>query len=310
MKGEPGQVSACSHVPGAGFSPPSGYYDWLNRRPSARARQDARLKGMIVAEWIGSGVIYVVTSMNRSGRYQLERQFSGWDSHPPGKRAFPQRTETSGLGGLIAKQFPAELNRATSFALDCALTSDSTRRNVDRLELEAMTIQTPQRRTVMKKLFAIIGIVAPAALVLAILAGASSPRGPDAVSTISTLLDYDGSACNTNCELLACDQEGHKNLDIEEGNDTGRTHEDCREESTCFEHACRPTFTLAPQELNTVVELIPRLSIGGLVALHEAEANLSINREREVVQVLGCQGKALASIKLTASQKAALELAD
>ena len=36
----------------------SGYYDCLNRRPSARARQDARLKGMIVAEWIGSGEIY------------------------------------------------------------------------------------------------------------------------------------------------------------------------------------------------------------------------------------------------------------
>ena len=36
--------------------------------------------------------------MNRPGRYQPERQFAGWDSHPPGKRAFPRRTEISGPG--------------------------------------------------------------------------------------------------------------------------------------------------------------------------------------------------------------------
>ena len=36
----------------------SGYYDWLHRGPSARARRDAELKGRIVAIWIESGGIY------------------------------------------------------------------------------------------------------------------------------------------------------------------------------------------------------------------------------------------------------------
>ena len=37
---------------------PSGYYDWLRRPPSARARRDAELKGRIVAKWIESGETY------------------------------------------------------------------------------------------------------------------------------------------------------------------------------------------------------------------------------------------------------------
>ena len=37
---------------------PSGYYDWLRRPPSARARRDAELKGRIVAHWIESGETY------------------------------------------------------------------------------------------------------------------------------------------------------------------------------------------------------------------------------------------------------------
>ena len=36
----------------------SGYYDWLRREPSARARRDAKLKGRIMAKWIESGEIY------------------------------------------------------------------------------------------------------------------------------------------------------------------------------------------------------------------------------------------------------------
>ena len=37
---------------------PSGYYDWLQRPPSARARRDAGLKGRILAKWIESEKIY------------------------------------------------------------------------------------------------------------------------------------------------------------------------------------------------------------------------------------------------------------
>ena len=37
---------------------PSGYYDWLRRPPSARARHDAELKGRILAKWIDSDETY------------------------------------------------------------------------------------------------------------------------------------------------------------------------------------------------------------------------------------------------------------
>ena len=37
---------------------PSGYYGWLRRQPSARARRDAELKARILAIWIESGGIY------------------------------------------------------------------------------------------------------------------------------------------------------------------------------------------------------------------------------------------------------------
>ena len=37
---------------------PSGYHDWLHRRPSARARRDIELKARILAIWIESGGIY------------------------------------------------------------------------------------------------------------------------------------------------------------------------------------------------------------------------------------------------------------
>ena len=37
---------------------PSGYYGWLRRPPSARARRDAELKGRILAKWIESGETY------------------------------------------------------------------------------------------------------------------------------------------------------------------------------------------------------------------------------------------------------------
>ena len=37
---------------------PSGYYDWLKRPPSARARRDAELEGRIGAIWTGSGETY------------------------------------------------------------------------------------------------------------------------------------------------------------------------------------------------------------------------------------------------------------
>ena len=41
--------------------------------------------------------VHVVTSMSRPGCYQPKATIVEWDSHPLGKRAFPRRTERSGL---------------------------------------------------------------------------------------------------------------------------------------------------------------------------------------------------------------------
>ena len=44
-----------------------------------------------------SASVYIVTSVGRPGCYQPKATIVGWGSHPPGKRAFPRRTEISGL---------------------------------------------------------------------------------------------------------------------------------------------------------------------------------------------------------------------
>ena len=90
-----------------------------------------------------------------------------------------------------------------------------------------------------------------------------------------------------------------------ENEHTGEVH-GCATPDTCASHKCAEQTTLAPDELNTVVELIPDLSLRALVALHDAEPNLLLNVERQAVQVLGCQGLVLASVELTPWQKTEL----
>ena len=52
---------------------PSGYYDWLQRPPSARARRDAELKGRILAKWIESEKIYGCPRIHAALREEGER---------------------------------------------------------------------------------------------------------------------------------------------------------------------------------------------------------------------------------------------
>ena len=52
---------------------PSGYYDWLRRPPSARARRDAGLKGGILAKWIESGETYGCPRIHAAPRAGGER---------------------------------------------------------------------------------------------------------------------------------------------------------------------------------------------------------------------------------------------
>ncbi len=67
-------------------------------------------------------------------------------------------------------------------------------------------------------------------------------------------------------------------------------------------HSCDPRLTLAPGELDIVVDLLSELPVEQIAALHETEPNVVFNRNRFSVQVLGCQGTVLASVPLAADQ--------
>lgn len=124
---------------------------------------------------------------------------------------------------------------------------------------------------------------------------------------ISALLDYDGSLCATNCEYGDCrwmSRDSHKNELHPLGNDDGFRHSECWATGGCaLWHSCDPQFTLAPSELDIVVDLLAELPAEQIVSLHETAPNVVVNVSRSAVQVLGCEGAVLASIALTADQE-------
>ena len=52
---------------------PSGYYDWLRRPPSDRARRDAELEARIAKIWTGSGETYGRPRIHAALRAEGER---------------------------------------------------------------------------------------------------------------------------------------------------------------------------------------------------------------------------------------------
>ncbi len=82
---------------------------------------------------------------------------------------------------------------------------------------------------------------------------------PDMEAMVLTLLDYDASSCTTNCELSPCTGPGvHLNESTPYGNDGGELH-DCVGDAGCSVHQCDPTFTLAPDDLRTLIQMIPSI---------------------------------------------------
>ena len=79
---------------------PSGYYGWLRRPPSARARRDAELKSRIVAKWIESGETYgaprihaaLLAEGERVGRKRVTRLMSELDIEGVTRRRFKTGT--------------------------------------------------------------------------------------------------------------------------------------------------------------------------------------------------------------------------
>ena len=75
---------------------PSGYYDWLRRPPSARARRDAELKGMILAKWIESGGIYGCPRIHAALRAGGERV---------GRKRVARLMRELGIEGVTRRRF-------------------------------------------------------------------------------------------------------------------------------------------------------------------------------------------------------------
>ena len=79
---------------------PSGYYGWLRRPPSARARRDAELKSRIVAKWIESGETYgaprihaaLLAEGERVGRKRVARLMRELDIEGVTRRRFKTGT--------------------------------------------------------------------------------------------------------------------------------------------------------------------------------------------------------------------------
>lgn len=127
----------------------------------------------------------------------------------------------------------------------------------------------------------------------------------EAARVISAVLDYDGSFCALNCEFSPCTQYGqgfHTNRFHMEGNDGGIHHMSCWSGGCRMWHSCNPRLTLAPNDLDIVVDLLSELSAEEIVAIHDAEPNVTFNDRRLAVQVLGCQGTVLASVPLATHQ--------
>ena len=132
---------------------------------------------------------------------------------------------------------------------------------------------------------------------------AGSPVDPDMETMVLTLLDYDASSCTTNCELSPCTGMGaHLNESTPFGNDGGELHA-CVGGAGCSAHNCNPNYTLAPDDLRTLIQLIPSISAETLTAIDRVDTNLFLNPGRRAVQIMGCEGLVLASVELTPAQQ-------
>lgn len=140
-------------------------------------------------------------------------------------------------------------------------------------------------------------------VVLVVFTGAGAPT-PDVATVVSALLDYDGSACNTTCTICTENPRRHMNTNDATpfAQHVGWTHELCQPTGCAF-HNCVIGVTLAPEELDDVVRLLPSIPAVDLVAMDDSQPNLVLDMNRGAVQVLGCQGLALASVELTPVQR-------
>ena len=99
----------------------SGYHGWLHRRPSARARRDAELKGGILAKWIESGGIYgcprihaaLLAGGERVGRKRVARLMRELGIEGVTRRRFKTGTTKRDAGAkaapdLVNRDFSAE----------------------------------------------------------------------------------------------------------------------------------------------------------------------------------------------------------
>ena len=162
----------------------------------------------------------------------------------------------------------------------------------------------------MKKMFRCPNIAVVAVLTTAISVGATADPYPDAKAKVAELLG--ALHCEYRCETGDC-RRGHK-LRYVAGNEKAYHDQylSAGEEDDCIGNGCSPYHDcddprLASQDIDTALDLIPTLSMVALLKLDQTMPRLIVHAGRQAVQVTGCGDKVLASVELTAAQRADLE---
>lgn len=162
----------------------------------------------------------------------------------------------------------------------------------------------------MKMMFRFASIAIAALLTTAILVGATADPEPDVAAKVAELLGT--MHCEYRCESGDC-RTGHKLWYARNGESAYHDqYLSAGEETECIGNGCSPWHDceghqFASQDIETALELIPALSMVALLELHETMPRLIVHAGRQAVQVTGCGDKVLASVELTAEQRADLE---
>lgn len=102
------------------------------------------------------------------------------------------------------------------------------------------------------------------------------------------------------CQDFPGVHRNHEDFPLEEDTHGGEQHSCAWSEKGCFYHSCGPEqeeeeIRAALEELESIV---PHLDAGEIRTLQATEPRVIVNRERQLLQVLGCGERTLLSMRL------------
>lgn len=160
-----------------------------------------------------------------------------------------------------------------------------------------------------KRVFRFASIAVVAVLTTASLGGVSANPEADVTARVGELLGE--MHCEYRCESGDC-RTGHK---LRYARNETAYHDQwlsAGEETECIGNGCSPWHDcegehFTSQDIDKALELIPALSMMALLELQQKMPRLIVHAGRQAVQVTGCGDQVLASVELTAEQRADLE---